>query len=627
METKKQLPKILYRNFFILMILFVSFHLDAQDKELIISDGANLIISENTFIKIPGNITLGEGISGKLVMRGNTFDATGQLDINAGSDLDITNGTFTVSTTNFSNESTVTYDGTDQEIKNWEYGHLVLNGNGQMSVLGDAATPTICKTLTVNNTGNVLNVPEKKAITIENTLTNNASVDGILIASSATGDGSLISYTVDVNATVNRYITGERWHYLSPPIDAAPLTLFNTNNFLWWDAAMEWNGLGDYGPWKGYTDENLINGQGYAYYYYEDTIGFQGSMNVSNYTQTLYKSSTGDADYQGWNLVGNPYTSILDWDAAVADGAVPVGAENAIYFFDDETGDGEQSNYRYYVPSTGGTYGIGTKNATGAIPLGQAFFIKTNTDNVTLNLKKDYRKHAAQEFYKSNNGDLILLEISNGIISDESIVRIVENSTFSFDAEYDAHKMFPGDETIPQLYSIDIDEVLTAINSIPEIKKDTEIKLGVKALEGDYDINLTELNFFDYDVYLVDNYFNTYTNLTEEETYEFSHYGGQIENRFYLTFQSQGTNIDNYPTSYINIYPNPTNSYIKFNNTGDSKFESITINSVNGKICYKNNEAEHINNIDLSKFSNGVYFIQINLANGKTYHNRIILQK
>jgi len=627
MGTKKQLPKTLYRNFLVLMTVLVSLQLKAQDKELLISDGANLIISENTFLKIPGNVTLGEGASGNLVMRGNTFDATGQLNINAGSDLNITKGSFTVSTTNFSNESTVTYDGTDQDIKNWEYGHLVLSGNGQMSVLGTAATPTICKTLTVNNTGNTLNVSENKAITIENTLTNNAGTKGILIASSSAGDGSIISYTSNVDATVNRYITGERWHYISTPIDAAPLSLFNTNNFLWWDAAMEWNGLGDYNPWKSYTDENLTNAQAYSYYYQEDTIGFQGKMNVGNYSQTLYKSSTGNANYQGWNLVGNPYTSILDWDAAVADGAVPVGAENAIYFFDDETGDGAQSNYKYYVPSSGGSYGIGTDNATGEIPIGQGFFIKTNTDNVTLNLKKDYRKHAVHEFYKSNDGDFIRLEISNGISSDETIVRIIENSTFSFDGEYDAHKMFPGDETIPQLYSIDTDGILTAINSIPEINKDTEIILGVKAQEGDYDINIKELNFFDYDVYLVDNYFNTYTNLTEEGTYDFTQYGSQVDNRFYLTFQPQGSNIDNYPISNINIYPNPTNSYIKFDNTGDSKFKSITIYSVNGKICYKNNEAENINKIDLTGFSNGIYFIQINLTNGKTYHNRIILQK
>ena len=627
METKKQLPKTLYRNFLVLIILFVSFHLNAQDKELIISDGANFIISENTFIKIPGNVTLGEGASGNLVMRGNTFEATGQFDINAGSDLDIKNGTFTVSSANLNNESTVTYKGTNQEIKNWNYGNLILNGTGTMQITGDATEPTICNNLTINNTGNILKIPENKAITIENTLTNNAGTSGILIASSSVGDGSIISYTSNVDATVNRYIYGERWHYLSAPIDAAPTNLFNTNNFVWWDASMEWGGLGDYNPWKSYSSTNLANAQGYAYYYYEDTIEFKGNMNVGNYTQILHKSSTGNANYQGWNLVGNPYTSVLDWDAAVADGAVPVGAENAIYFFDDETGNGAQSNYRYYVPSSGGTYGVGTSDATGKIPLGQGFFIKTNTDNVILNLKKDYRKHAVQEFYKSNEGDFIRLEISNGISSDETIVRIIENSTFSFDAEYDAHKMFPGDETIPQLYSIDIDGVLTAINSIPEINKDTEINLGVKAQEGDHDINIKELNFFDYDVYLVDNYFNTYTNLTEEGTYNFTHYGGQVDNRFYLTFQPQGSNIDNYPTAYINIYPNPANSYIKFDNTGDSKFKSITINSVNGKICYMNNNAENVKKIDLSGLSAGVYFIRINLSNGDTYNNRIILQK
>ncbi|MEA2043703.1 MAG: T9SS type A sorting domain-containing protein [Bacteroidota bacterium] len=609
---------------FILLLVFLSLHTVAQD-DVKISDNANLIISENTTINIPGDLTLGQGLSGLLSMNGNTLNVTGQLVVNAGSEFEVSAGNFSASTIDLNTESTVTYSGTNQNITNWDYGHLVLNGTGEKSITGDAVTPTTCNFLTINNVGNQLTIPENKALTVQNTLTNNVGTAGISIESSATGDGSLISYTAGVSATVNRYITGQRWHYLSGPIHSAPRSLFNQTNFLWWDAAVEWEGSGDYVPWKDYSATNLVNAQGYAYYYNETTIGFEGDMNVGDYTRTLHKSAAGNSDEQGWNLVGNPYTSVLDWNAAVADGAVPVGAENAVYFFDDN-GDGSTSNYRYYVPSTGGTYGIGTENATGEISTGQGFFIKTNTDNVTLNFKKDYRKHSTQEFYKSFNGDFIKLEISNGI-SDETIVRVVNRSSFRFDGAYDARKLFSTDETIPQLYSIDESNVATAINSIPEIKNSTKIKLGVQASEGSFEINLKELNYYTYDVYLTDKLNGISVNLTQTKTYRFYHSGGENTERFYLSFQEETSGINSDGISSVAVFPNPTKGRINVESFGNAKIQKITISSVGGKIFYTNTNATTVNSVDLSSLSGGVYFIKFELSDGEINQKRIIIQK
>ena len=623
METLKQLKKTSFILILIFSMMFGFFNLNAQ-TELKISDNRNLLVSAGTYFKIPGNITLGNGSSGTLKIDGTNVTTTGQLKLNAGSDLYVTSGIFTVASVNLNASSSVIYDGTNQDIKNWSYGNLVINGNGTKSVTGDATTPTVCTNLTVNNMGNILSIPEEKALTVQNTFTNTAGEDAVSVESSALGDGSLISYTPNVDATVNRYLTGYRWHYISSPINEAPLDLFNTNNFMCWDASMDWAGSGDYNPWKGWGAD-LENAHGYAYYYYETTIPFKGKINVDNYSVTLRKYASGNLSYQGWNLVGNPYTSVLDWDAAVSGGAVPSGAEDAIYYFDDDDGSGSQSNYRYYVPSTGGTYGIGTENASGKIPMGQAFFIKTNTDNVVLNLDKSYRTHAVQEFYKSSSDEYIKLQIA-GTKSDETIVRIVDNSTDGFDSQFDARKLFPY-ANIPQLYSIGSDNMITAINSLPDIKAATIIKLGINAEEGNYKIGIKELNFFKYDVFLVDTENNKIVNLNDEESYEFSYNGGQDENRFYLTFQSSTSDVQMNLTENINIYPNPTSQFIKFANHSNADFESIKIHSVNGKVCYLNTQAKSVNEIDLSQFSNGVYFLEIKLSDGNTYRNRVLLKK
>ncbi len=231
-------------------------------KSMTVKDGATLTICTGGSLNVKGNLTVGEGSSGILNGGSGCLVITGQLILNAGSSATISGCGITCASANLNTSSTVTYAGSNMNINNWNYGNLILNGTGTMQITGDATTPTTCNNLTINNTGNVLKIPVNKALTVSGTLTNNVGTSGIVLESTSSGDGSLIISTSNVNATVERYITGNRWHYLSPPIDAAPLTLFNTNNFLWWDATMEWSGSGDYDPWKSYSSSNLTNAQG-----------------------------------------------------------------------------------------------------------------------------------------------------------------------------------------------------------------------------------------------------------------------------------------------------------------------------------------------------------------------------
>lgn len=530
METIKLFTKIL----FFVTLLFVSIN-ESNAQKLNISNGAYFNICKNGNVTIPGDVNLGKGTSGILTMNGDLLKVTGNFNINSGAEFKITQGTLNIATTNYNSNSTVTYNGNNQTVLNHNYGNLAFNGTGTMQISGDAITPTTCNNLTIANTGNNVNVGENKALTVNGTLTNNSGNSGIVIASSATGDGSLISSTANVDGTIKRYCVGTQWHYISTPLSDAQSSMFPAGYFLYWNASAEWAGLGDYTPWNSYTDTYLTPGQGYAYFSSGDVVSFEGKMNVSDYTQTLHKNSGGLNNNQGWNLIGNPYTSAIDWDAAVADGAVPVGAENAIYFFDDDNGTAEQSNYRYYVPSSGGTYGVGTENATKNIPVGQAFFVKTNTDNVTLNIKNSYRLHNNQEYYKSEQEGILNLKVVGNDKSDETILRIVNDATFDFDGNFDARKLFSANTNYPQIYSLSSDlQNYIAINSIPNINEEKIIPLGFKAIEGDYTINVKELSISANYIYLMDTYTNKRTYLNNTDTYSFSYEGGITNDRFYI---------------------------------------------------------------------------------------------
>ncbi|MCF6366455.1 MAG: T9SS type A sorting domain-containing protein [Bacteroidales bacterium] len=602
-------------------------------NSLLIRDGASLDIQLGGYLYIGTDLTVGEGISGILNCSDETIDVSGNLILNNSAGIYMTNCNINAQSTSLNDTSSVTYSGTDMLICNWNYGNLVLNGSGIMQITGDNVTPTICRNLTINNTGNSLVIPVNKAITVTDTIINNVGYSGIIIESDTSGDGSLISNSPNINATVKRYIAGNRWYYLSSPIDAAPVSLFNTNNLLWWDASIEWTGVGDYTPWKGVSDTSLQNATGYAYYFYEDTIEYKGNINVGNYTITLRTSATGLSDYQGWNLIGNPYTSILDWDVLVADGAVPADAEDAIYFFDDDAGDGSQNNYRYYVPSTGGTYGVGTADATGKIPLGQAFFIKTNTDNVNLTINNTYRNHNTQAFYKNKTLEIIKLQITGNNKSDELIYRIVKDASPYFDGKYDAIKLFSGNEDIPQIYSYnkENDEKI-AINSIPAINKDTKLFIGFKAPAGQYSINIQDFTLPDTDgkLYLFDSYLKNYIDIIQNKEYTFEHQGGENNDRFVLTYKNTYSDISDYDLNEIKIYPNPAKDFLNvkyINNYLSEETKTIEILSVTGKTVYSSELNNKTTTINLRNFSDGIWFLKLTDSNNKTYTEKFIIRK
>ena len=375
-----------------LLFVFFTFQISlSYTQNINIPDGIYFSIKENTKIKIPEDLNVGKGTSGTINMGGSLLKVVGDMNLNSGSEFNFSLGNLEITTTNYNANSTFVFKGDSQTVMNHSYGHLAFEGTGNMQITGSSASPTKCNNLTIDGTGNILEISENKALTINGTLTNNGQDSSLLITTSSSGDGSLIFSTNNVNGKINRYCSNKQWHYVSAPISNKATADFSSGYLQSWDASSLWAGGSNRDPWSTSLGTNMGIAQGYAYYSSDDTISFEGLMNVSNYNITLLKNSGGLLEEQGWNFVGNPYTATIDWDVAVADGAIPVGAENAIYFYDDDNQTGAQSNYRYYVPSTGGTYGIGTADATKNIPIGQGFFVKTNTNNVTLNIKNTYR--------------------------------------------------------------------------------------------------------------------------------------------------------------------------------------------------------------------------------------------
>ena len=382
-------------------------------------------------------------------------------------------------------------------------------------------------------TGANLQINPDYSLTVNGTTANDAGVSGLTIKSDATGTGSFINGTVNVPATVENYLSGIQWHFLTSPIIDAPLTMFNTNNFYFYNETTEdsWSGgifSGNPG-WTTVSASNLENFKGYAYYFNNSTLNYEGNLHTGTFTSPLLsRTNTAAADqYEGWHLLGNPYPSAVDFSQINIDAGniTLTNLDKTVYFYDDDIDD-----YRYYNTTTGGVNG-----GTQYIPAMQGFFVHTESGNAQLQFTDAARVHNTTDFYKSNkiseNFETSLsLKASGNIFSDDTKIVEISDANFSFDIDYDAYKMYSENSEVPYLYSIS-DGVEFALNAIPQIDENSIIPLGFSAKnKGNYQITLTGNNNIYLPIYLYDKVENIIQDLTENPIYTFVHNGNSSLN-------------------------------------------------------------------------------------------------
>lgn len=404
------------------------------------------------------------------------------------------------------------------------------------------------------------------------TLTGNLLINGTLTLETPTdnnANASLIdngTISGSGNIHVRRYMSGGVYHYVSSPIQAggnANSNLFTTNpagyfnaNFYAFDESMDLDANPATNPAEPFEADSLKkswyyahNGQGgtavpmgitqgYATYDWANrTITFIGLTNTGtmditglSYTANDPQSSASLPDfYDGWQLVGNPYPSTLDWDAVSAGGLSNV--DNGIYVWD-------QTQYAGY--QNGIAVGSGTQDNNIA-PM-QAFFVHTNASNASIAINNSHRTHGVPTFKNEIIHDkLIKLKVSANGFDDYIAVYFKPDAQTGFDGKYDLLRLFSYDNNVPHFYALESDaQTPLLLDGLPDtlLNNDLIVPLGIKTVNGGkHIISLSEFNTFNTThVYLEDKTNNTLINLRTVKTYEFTHPGGDLTGRFYLKF-------------------------------------------------------------------------------------------
>ncbi len=492
-----------------------------------------------------------------------------------------------------------------------------------------------CKNLTIEN-GAHLYIAPNKYLTVWGDLNQKGT---LIIQSDATGTGSfinkgLINYGASSTTTVEQYLTGQMWHYISSPIAQANSSLFFPDNFYWYDETIadSWN-MNDFsGGLMGWTNAsgNLNIMQGYIAYENTKTVQYTGELNYGDISCNLsYTDNTAthaNPVYDGWNLVGNPYPSVLNWNDQTNISTNNIDA--AIYFYIDD-GTGAYDNYSYFLPqSNSNPYpGVVVNRVSGCIPIGQSFFVKANATDASITVTDKARIHNSTSFYKNNNKkkpNTIRLKALNDSIADEVVIRFVPEATNGYDGNFDAIKLVGNSNEVPFIFSMTDDSLNLSINSVSKIHLNSIVPLGLKVSSyGNYRIFAEEIIIPDsLTAFLKDKYTKTYTILDDGKYYDFYSDKGTFRDRFEIIFQNKGNDI-NSETKNINVYSHKMNLYVNFYNK-PHKNTNIKIFDVSGKLV-KNIYPKLKHNIfELNNLSEGVYTLYIE-TNKNFYTKKIVL--
>jgi len=454
------------------------------------------------------------------------------------------------------------------------------------------------------------------ALTVENS--GNLSVqNNLVLASSANSlpTGSFINAgitTIGNQTYIQRWLSGGQNHFIASAVSNVTLNmLYNPSNpgyfYKYDEPTKSWINL--------YQLTTPIEpGKGYALNFENnELVELHGSFyNNSSYSPVIsYTADKGGND--GWNLVGNPYTSALDWENAAW---VKTNLEGGIYFYDG-------TNYQTY----NGGYGV-PATATQYIPAMQGFFVKATATGSALTIPKASQVHNGQQYYKENREvvDALRLKMTRNGYSDETLIRFSEDATAGFDADMDAYKLFGFNPDVPQLFTIS--STYQTINALKVQNTSTWnevcVALGYKAgSSGEYIIEASDIASFTSGqvntIELFDNETGEYMNLIENPVYTFTSDEGMNTARFKIYFNREITGIGENNMQNVEIYSMEKTIFIK-NASGTAVVYSLVGQEIKRTVL---NE-QVINSIHMAK--GGMYVVKVIKDNNSTAVEKLYLR-
>lgn len=349
------------------------------------------------------------------------------------------------------------------------------------------------------------------------------------------------------------------------------------------------------------------------------TLDIAGVVNNGTLSSTLY--NTNQVYTQGFNLVGNPYPSPIDWNAS--SGWTKHNIDNAIYFFDASSIDQYTGTYSSYINGVSSN-GI----ANNIIPSMQGFFVHVSNGvfpvSGTLTINNNSRVNSSNPSFHKDKDSTTKIRLSlcykhGDVKCDHTVIYFADTKDETFNRDLEALKIYNTDSRVPNLYTITSDNQQVSINAVKQLNDtDLIIPLGIRADKSfGLTLKLTQIDNFPYDtrLHLVDKYTAKYVDLLKHnEDTEVEIFPDAIGNRYVIVCSKSDISTSTLLKPNLNAYYDLGTIYVGLNlytgTTGD-----ISITNISGQIVY----STHFNNSHFLKINapwpSGVYIIKLNSGN------------
>lgn len=359
------------------------------------------------------------------------------------------------------------------------------------------------------------------------------------------------------------------------------------------------------------------------------TIDFIGETNKDDITVNLSYTNTGRPTADGFNLIGNPYPSQIDW---LSTAWTKTNIDNFFWSYDPDATD---PKYGGYNPVSDLAY----NGASQYIPSGMGFFVRATSAGASITFRENIKSTSSPyNFFKSyassSKYPFIRLECMDSTLADEALIVFDSNAVELSTDPGDMIKLF---NKSLNFYSKSKEGRNLTMNNkpFPVGSKIDTVRLSMFAFEdslvrnGNYTIYLKEkINVPNiYSVDLFDKLLNQKINILVN-SYTFNVNSSVANswgnNRFELHIYKNASNTNNsFNNSSIKIYPNPSNENL-FIQQEKNNIINIELYNQTGQLIDTFTSNKLITKINTISLANGIYYLKI-IQDNQIQNHKILI--
>ena len=412
-----------------------------------------------------------------------------------------------------------------------------------------------CPNIDIRDNGGLI----VKGDAIQNAGDIHVSGSGTIIAN---GNVDASKFHIDIDVKSNK------WYFFSFPFDIKRSDIVASGQFIFrkYDGATR--ASQGSGGWKDLDASDLWLHRGTGYIFQSAESGKLtlpvakekfGKLEAENVQEDLGTYASNNEQNASWNFVGNPHTSYFDMD--------DLGYNAPITYWNGMSYEAVRPGDDNYVFKPFQAFFVQKPKDVNEMEFGAEFRL-TQTDS-----QKRSSANKAKRLAKgiNINRQMVNLTLSDGTHTDKTRIVFNEDKTQRYELDCDAAK-FESSTTVPQLYTLEANNVKFAINERPL----GSVSLGFEVQKaGDYTISAIRM---DSPMLLKDNLTDATVDLSTSD-YRFTSEAGTFNSRFTLVPNRSTTGIADFAKN-TGVSIIPTEGGINFSGVEGKHVSIYTLNGI-----------------------------------------------